>query len=223
MFKNLYDAIKKKDMLDVSYEIMDNLHEQTYEMFKMASKCAISGEVPEEDLIKMDKEINYMVQMIRKNVLEHFSLSSTPNLHAGLVLISLIIDYERIGDYTKALCRIRNNFHFSGDLDPEIRENLEKMAEAILKMFPEAYSNIEESYSSKTPKITSFEENLKEEHRELRENILQDYIGKNQALSAAVAASQLRRIAGHLDNIGTAGTRPFPKLGFKPGASSFED
>ncbi len=222
MFKNLYDAIKKKDMLDVSYEIMDDLHEQTYKMFKMASDCAISGEVPEEDLIKMDKEINYMVQMIRKNVLEHFSLSSTPNLHAGLVLISLIIDYERIGDYTKSMCWLRKNFHFRDDFDPEIRKNLEKMAEDILKMFPEAYGNIEESYNSKTPKITSFEENLKAEHRELRDNILQDHIGKNQALAAAVASSQLRRIAGHLDNIGTAGTRPFPKLGFKPGSSSFE-
>ncbi len=65
MFKNLYDAIKKKDMLDVSYEIMDSLHEQTYKMFEMASECAISGEVPEEDLVKMDKEINQMVQKIR--------------------------------------------------------------------------------------------------------------------------------------------------------------
>ncbi len=139
------------------------------------------------------------------------------------MVISLIIDYERIGDYTKSMCRVRTNFHFRGDFDPEIGEGLIKMMKDIQRMFPEAYRNIEESYSSKTPKITSFEENLKTVHRELRENLLQDYIGKNQALSAAVAASHMRRIAGHLDNIGTAGTRPFPKLGFKPGASSFEE
>lgn len=60
------------------------------------------------DLGKQDVKINKLQRKIRKRVMLHLSVqANSPDLPYCLVLISLIKDVERIGDYAKDLSEIR--------------------------------------------------------------------------------------------------------------------
>ena len=53
------------------------------------------------DIKKTDRKINKYEREVRRNVLTHLSIAGTQNIVPGLALVSIVIDVERIGDYTK--------------------------------------------------------------------------------------------------------------------------
>ncbi|MCB7130307.1 MAG: PhoU domain-containing protein, partial [Candidatus Brocadiales bacterium] len=53
------------------------------------------------DIYKMDKQINAYERDVRKKVMTHLAVTGSADLVSGLVLVSVVIDIERIGDYTK--------------------------------------------------------------------------------------------------------------------------
>ena len=223
MFKSLYDAISKNSLLDDSFRLIGKLNERTEEMFEIASEAFIENYEPEEDLLKMDKEVNSAVQDIRRKVLEYFSMTTAPNYFAGLVLISLAVDYERIGDYTKKLHSLREIFDYHGDVNGEIAPVLREMRHNILIMFPEAFRFIEEKRERYPNKVTDHENKVKRDYEKLLDRIHDEEITKEEALAVSKFGGRLVRIAGHLDNVSSSSGRPFPKLGFKPGSSTWTD
>ncbi|MEA3558980.1 MAG: PhoU domain-containing protein [Candidatus Thermoplasmatota archaeon] len=223
MFKNIWDALKKNPLIDESYEIMDELHDQTRKMFTIAMKALMDQNADPEKVIKMDKEVNMNVQRIRRSVFEYFSLSSVPNIHGGLILISLVIDYERIGDYAKELANIREEYDFRESFQPDNRKELHMMEDLIIEMGPEAHDSFMSPVQKYPTPVTGLEIKLKEHYDNLRELTLKKNIQRDEALTVITSARLMKRIAGHLDNIASSAARPFPKLGFKPGASTWED
>lgn len=223
MFRNIWDALKKNPLIDDSYLIMDELHHQTQQMFILAMKALIDQKGDPEEVIKMDKEVNRNVQRVRRKVFEYFSLNSVPNINGGLVLISLVIDYERIGDYAKDLANMREEYDFRDAFHPDGREELHRMKDLIIEMFPEAHDSFMAPDQKYPTPVTKLEIHLKEHYDNLRELTLKKNIHRDEALVEIISARLMKRIAGHMDNIASSAARPFPKLGFKPGASSWED
>ncbi len=223
MFKNIWDALRKNPLIDESYEIMDRLQHQTQEMFMLSMKALIDQDVDPDEIIRMDKNVNRNVQSVRRKVFEYFSLSSSPNIHGGLILISLVIDYERIGDYAKDLALMRDEYGFRGPFTHEIGDHLNSMKDRILVMFMEAHDSLSEMEQSYPTKVTLQERELKDEYDSMKDQLMESNLKREEVVCALISARIMRRIAGHLDNIATSGARPFPKLGFKPGASSWED
>ena len=76
----------------------------SHEMFTDSVNALRSGE--KNKVIKSiklrDEEINQYHRDIRKKVVTHYSVSKdVTNINSGLVLINMVIDIERVGDYTK--------------------------------------------------------------------------------------------------------------------------
>ena len=90
-------------------------------------------------------------------------------------------------------------------------------------MFLEAHDSFVAQNAHYPTKVTKMETRLKEYYNDLRDITLKKDIEREEALVVIISARLMRRIAGHLDNIASSAARPFPKLGFKPGASSWED
>jgi phosphate uptake regulator len=223
MFKNIWDALRKNPLVDESYEIMDMLQHQTQEMFLLSMKALLEQEIEPDEIIRMDKKVNRNVQIVRKKVFEYFSLSSVPNIHGGLTLISLVIDYERIGDYAKDLALMRAEYDFIEPFTHDIKDRMNSMKDRITVMFLEAHDSLSKMEQSYPTKVTIQERELKEEYESLKDRLMGKDLKRKEVICALISARILRRIGGHLDNIATSGARPFPKLGFKPGASSWED
>ena len=53
------------------------------------------------DIYEMDKKLNAFERDVRRKVLTHLSLGNTADIGSGLTLVCIVIDLERIGDYSK--------------------------------------------------------------------------------------------------------------------------
>ncbi len=103
MFKEFIKIWKKQDLSTQMLEKYLKTLETDYEMYKEAVKCLRQCDDTDMqiDIYKTDKIINKSEREIRKNVLTHLLMFDKSEIPAGLILTSIVIDIERIGDYTK--------------------------------------------------------------------------------------------------------------------------
>jgi phosphate uptake regulator len=58
------------------------------------------------DIAEKDETINVGERMVRRMVAQHLTINPEQDLPSSLVLISIVHDVERIGDYTKGLIEL---------------------------------------------------------------------------------------------------------------------
>ena len=58
------------------------------------------------DIYERDRQINKYERSVRRKIVTHMSVSSKPDINIGLVLTAVVIDIERIGDYTKNIAEL---------------------------------------------------------------------------------------------------------------------
>ena len=100
----------------------DNLQaqalDQCYEMLDLCDKmvpAAVTSLRQRDDatlgvdVYQMDEKLNAFERGVRRKVMTHLSLGHTADISQGLTLVSIVIDIERIGDYTKNIADLAAN------------------------------------------------------------------------------------------------------------------
>ena len=85
-------------------------------------------------------------------MLTHLSISGTEDIIPGLVLVSIIIDIERIGDYTKNIVELALN-HPAPLKGGNFEEELIKVEEKMKDMFDQQINSFKESDVAAARKI----------------------------------------------------------------------
>ncbi|MCK5641451.1 MAG: PhoU domain-containing protein, partial [Gammaproteobacteria bacterium] len=103
MLKKWLAIFKKDTLMDQAYQRSFMMLDLTREMFLKAKESLRFREDTDVDLDVRDKdlEINKYEREVRRNVFNHLVVGGKADLPSALVLVSIIIDIERIGDYTK--------------------------------------------------------------------------------------------------------------------------
>ncbi len=214
-FTNLFRALSGHELLERTYKQTGRVHDETRDMFENSFGC-IMGKIPECELtvIQRDKDINREIIEIRRRLFNYVSTSRNPNFSAALSLTSIIIDYERIGDYTKNIAQLLSVL--SGrPANVSYNDKLMDMYELMLEIFTLTNSAFANEDDKKAKEAVLAHEKVKKMHLDILQSIDRDEnIGRQEALIYALLLSFLRRINGHLSNICTAAYRPFPKIGF---------
>ncbi len=219
MLRELMAAFKKESKLDAAFDLVFDSLETVEHMF-IESKTTFRHR--ENDAAKavasQDKTINKAERSVRKNVLKHLAISGGDHAVSALVLTSIIIDIERIGDYTKnivalaAKCPKKLNLgEAENDLD-RIENAIEftfERLQIILKGDKDADAEkLIQEYAWINPTIDSYVERLVS--GEL------DKMNTRDAVTLVLYLRYLKRIFSHLRNITTSVFRPFHKIGFVP-------
>ncbi len=171
---------------------------------------------PEErtQIYKQDVKVNKLERKIRKQVIAHLSIAgNSADVPYSLLLMSLVTDVERIGDYAKNLAE---TLDVSGAMLPdddtvaelrEIRNGIEGTFEAVAEVF--AQSDEEEAVA------------LIRQGRDMshRCDALIDRIAKGDYDAATTVAVTLgtrfyKRIGAHLLNILSGVVMPLHKLDY---------
>ena len=103
MFKELFNLIQSDSLyeqaLNRCYQMLD-IDSQMFNESINSLRNSDTAEIP-IDIFKMDQEINAFEREVRRKIMTHLSISGTKDLGSGLILVSVVVDIERIGDYTK--------------------------------------------------------------------------------------------------------------------------
>lgn len=223
MFRALLNALRKKNQLsralDLSYECLEKA-----ELLARASiGDLLDGRKPELDIYALDREINRGEMQVRRLVFEYQLLNEVPDLTAGLVLTSTIIDIERIGDYSKNIYELAERYRhpFTGNRH---FDTVRSIAEDVLKLFPRAAVAFREG------DVAAAEFIMKEHSRFGRrldlvlDDLVEDpQIGAKDAVMVALSARYTKRISAHLSNLASSVVNPFDRIGFRPGKQDPED
>ena len=109
MFKNLLNFWKGKDFLSRVLDEFKEMLNGTQDMFNSVCKKLIHNEeviALEDKIYDVDKKINDLEKDIRKKIVGHLSLQPSVDVSACLLLMSVVKDAERLGDYCKNLFEV---------------------------------------------------------------------------------------------------------------------
>lgn len=169
-------------------------------------------------IFKKDKLINKYERDIRRKVITHLAVQGGDSISAGLVLSTVIVDVERIGDHTKNIVELAEMY--PEELDAKsIKEKLSEIESSIKHMFKEAPVCIETGDEDLALQLYS---DTKEVGRSCDKSIRMLIMKENQDLDTASTAilvlyfRYLKRINAHLRNIISSVINPYDRIGFKP-------
>jgi phosphate uptake regulator len=214
MFKNLLSFWKGKDFLsEVFGEFKDMLDESQVMFETVCGRLLENTNGPElkQKVYDIDQKVNLLQKSIRRRIVEHLSLQPTVDVTACLVLMSVVKDAERLGDYCKNLY--------------EVSEFLEKPIDRAL--FDQYFDNIHDETLSlfgltKDAFLQGDEEKGRAAcRRELIkrcDKIVEELTGSdltvNEAVCYALIARYIKRIIAHLVNIATSVLLPLSDLDY---------
>ena len=220
VFKDLVNIWKSEDSLSQAWGESNDMLHLSYEMFKDAIEALRSGEKNKvlKSIKLRDEKINDYHREIRKKVVTYYSVSKdVTNIDSGLVLINIVVDIERIGDYSKNILDLAKHYP-KKFVSEKFSEDLRIIEKAVLGRFSttiEAVENMDEKIAGDL--IRSYRNDLgKLSDKIVSSSISGDVeIGKeNKTASVALYARYLKRIGAHLKNITSSVVNPFESIGY---------
>jgi phosphate transport system protein len=206
---------------------LDAAFRQSYEMLDITKHMFLKARrtLRETDTVyldtsvyELDKKVNNYQREVRREVLQYLSVTGVERLASGLNLIGVIIDLERIGDYTKNIVELAECHHAKLDAGNR-EEDLRKIETALEEAFDRlrnVLENSDEEAAETLIKDFMWINPLCDKHVR---GFIQEEDGSLSRRSAAALALYfrfLKRIHSHLRNIATTVYRPFHKTGFIP-------
>ncbi|MGD8604737.1 MAG: PhoU domain-containing protein [Candidatus Zixiibacteriota bacterium] len=219
MFEKFKELFKSEDLLDDAFHTTLKMLEFDHDMYKASRETLRETDTAELpfDIKQTDRKINKFEREVRRNVLTHLTVAGVTDLVPGLVLVSIVIDVERIGDYTKNIYDLAKE-HPKKLKGGKHENGLEELENVLGEIFPQTIQV------------------LREQDKKLGSEIMrrEDWYGKHSeaivsacmhgddptlnvasAVGLALYARYLKRINAHLTNIASAIVNPFPRIGFR--------
>ncbi len=216
MFRNLLSFWKGKEFLAQVFEEFKDMLDQTECMYKMVCSTLLDNvEEPDlkEKIYEIDKKVNRLQKDIRKRIVEHLSLQPTVDVPACLLLMSVVKDAERLGDYSKNLYEVtgllqkpidRSVFsQYFGELDKD-----------ILTLFRQTKEAFMEADRSKAESSWNDEHRLAIQCDRIVKQVVKSNLSVNEAVCFVLIARHFKRLVAHLVNIATSVILPISDLDY---------
>ncbi|KKN06960.1 hypothetical protein LCGC14_1071950 [marine sediment metagenome] len=215
MFREFFQLWKKAGLLNEALEETEKMLLVAKNMFSFSLRVLMDKEKEEEDIYKIDRELNKLQRNVRRKILEHLSINPQQDVTSCLVLITIVIDIERIGDYSKNLIELSHKYpqRLKGKYIERIREiekEIEELFDGTISAFKNADIDLAKQIMERHAKIAVHCEKVVEDLIEDTE------VSSRMGIIYALLARYLKRVSAHLKNIASGVVNPFHRLGYKP-------
>lgn len=218
MLEILKELFRGESLLDQAYEETVAILGVARDMTLAASNSLRHSDSVDDslDLYKTDKTINKYERETRRKVLTHLAVSTAADYAPALVLTSIVIDVERIGDYAKNILELARA-HPRALPAYAYEDRVQRLEERVRIGFgrvSEAFQTSDEQ--SARAFMTSHDEFSRLADGMVEEMITRDDgVPKSEAVALALYVRYLKRIEAHLTNIVSSVVNPFPRIGFR--------
>ncbi len=217
-FRELYELWRRDNFLEQALEESYVMLESTQVMFERSVhslRRSDTGEIA-IDVYEMDKRVNAYLQDVRRKVFKHMAVTGGANLIPGLVLTSIVIDVERIGDYTKNITDLAVA-HPKRLVCGEFEETVKKVEDGVHEMFKKIVPCLRASDKEAGLALMQNYQWITKTCEEIVTQLVKgDSDGAaRDAVTTALYSRHLKRITAHLINIASSVVNPFDKVGFR--------
>jgi len=216
MFRELLDAWRSADPLKDMYEKLLDMLETGQWMFCRCWEAAKQGKVDatvKKDVYRRDIEVNRAERAIRRRIVEHLTMQPGVDVAACLILMSVVKDAERIGDYCK-------NVLEAGELEAEpltgcaFYERFEGIYNDVRSLFEKTRRALAESDATLGHEVIEEERSIVGCCDAVVERLAAEDLPSCKGVPWALVARHLKRIAAHLGNMASSLVMPLHKLDY---------
>jgi len=219
MWKEIVSVFQKDNLYQQAFNEACEMLEIDGKMYAASVQSLRQSDTAEIDLdiYALDKEINRSERDVRKKVMKHLMLSGDTQLNSGLALVSVVIDIERIGDYTKNiydLARSHPTRLKAGSLEEKLQE-IEAHITQINTRAIQAFRDGDEDLAREV--MEEYKEEISDDCDNMADDIISGKVGDLEAPEAAAVVLYVRflkRIGSHSRNIVTSIINPFHRIGY---------
>lgn len=222
MLRQLTDLWRRHDLLEESWHECFNMLGTTHEMFVRAVEVLRRHEGSEvgEEILRRDRTVDAFQQEVRRKVMTHVTVHPQADLPAAMVLITIVGDVERIGDYAKNIVQLAQSY--AGRLEGGPHEaDLERVEATVEANFGRTRRSLEDSDEAPGREVldeTRWLSRLCDERVHGLVRAPPPELTPGQTAALALYLRHLKRINGHLGDVATAVVHPFDRIGFKNGS-----
>ena len=220
MWKEIISIFKKDNLYQQAFEEACEMLDTDGRMYTASIESLRQHDSAEIDLdiYALDKEINRSERDVRKKVMKHLMLSSDTQLNSGLALVSVVIDIERIGDYTKNiydLARSHPKRLKAGSLEAKLQE-IEAHITEVFTHAIEAFKEGDEELARQV--MEEYKEEISTDCDDMASDVISGKVSDLESPEAAAVVLYVRflkRIGSHSRNIATSIVNPFHRIGYQ--------
>ena len=219
MFKQIFEIFKSDSLYEQALSECHEMLDIDLTMFKESIKSLRKSDSAEIgiDIFAMDKKINEFERDVRRKVMTHLAIGGKDDIGSGLVLVSVVIDIERIGDYTKNIYDLAVNHPkklYGGSIESRLAE-LENVSFNLFEESTEAFKN--QDIEKARGLMGHYKKNISSQSDAITNEIIMGKVGDlDIGTSAAVSlySRYLKRIAAHSRNLISSVVNPFERIGY---------
>lgn len=217
-FKDLIELWRADNLLKQAFNDAYAMLESTQAMFHESVRSLRESDQGEMtiNVYDTDIQVNIYEREVRRKVLKHLAITGGANIIPGLILTSIVIDIERVGDYTKNIMDLavaHPRILECGTIEDEVK-NIENN---ITGLFDQAIPAIRETDKELAGRLIEDNWWILKKCDEILTDLIQAKISSlslGNAVSTALYSRYLKRVAAHLINILTSVVHPFHAIGF---------
>ncbi len=219
MLKELINAFRRRDVVGELESQIGQMLDAGQWMFEKVADVLMRQVDPAEiaqPLYEKDRQINEIEQKIREQIITHLNLGNQCDLEAGLVLMNVVKDAERIGDYCKNIFEV-GKFYRGSFQHRKYHEPLQQIRHSITELFAPAKEAFLKADSKIAKRILRKTERLTRECDMIIQQLLstEESLPANEAVAYVLLARHYKRVEAHLSNIATSVVSPMPLLDFR--------
>jgi phosphate transport system protein len=219
MLKEFLVLFRRESLLQQAYKRSVEMLDADQEMFLAASSSLREHDDARIglDIYARDQMINAYEREVRRKVFTHLTVSKDSNIHAGLALVSIVIDIERIGDFTKNIVELA--LLHPGKLECGAHEKTVRKIETTVKtMFSLLIEALPADDEEKAKEVMSEHWWIARRTEEILATLIRHPdpgLPCNEAVTTALYVRFLKRVSAHLKNIASSVVNPFDRIGFR--------
>lgn len=217
MFDNLRNFWKGKDFLIQVFDEFREMLAQSHAMFSDVVTKLVKGEEViglQEKIYKLDSKVNSIEKNIRGRIAKHLLLNPAVDVTACLLLMSVVKDAERLGDYCKNLHEVIQIAKKPLD-EKKYKSYFGDMAEQIDELFKKTNKAFFDSDEDTAAVTWSTKSMIGKTCDAIIERLAEDEsLSVNEAVCFTLIARHYKRLVSHLTNIATSVILPISDLDY---------
>ena len=218
-FREIFEIWRRDNSLclalNESYEMLETTHRMFLESVSLLRDVAIAEMTM--NIYEEDQRINAYQIRVRRRVLRYLAVAGMVDLVPGLVLTSIVIDIERIGDYTKNITELATTY--PGKLNcGRFEQRVQDIEKIVDRLFGNARSILESSDQQAARRLLDDCSRIRKEADHIIAGLIGEEdpsMGRAQTAVVALYIRYLKRVGAHLLNILSSVVSPFERIGYR--------
>jgi phosphate uptake regulator len=210
MFQRIFGTGGKSTLVEAAFKDVSTMLQQSAKMLDHSLAALLENRELDVDLEHMDDVVDEGERMVRRTILQHLSVNPQQDLVASLILVSMVQDAERIGDFSRGLGELVGLAKQPRQGAPA--ENLRQLAGRLRPMFEVCERAFRSDDVDLAREVITTHGELKPALIAYTKRIAESELSADMAIVYATAARILRRISAHLSNIASTVVQPYDRI-----------